>query len=242
MKFASRIGRVPPYPFVEISRKIAARKADGIDVISFGIGDPDIPTPDFVVDALREAALDPPNHRYPESDGLPEFKSAVADWYSRRFGVDARRGRRGAVADRREGGHRPRVVLLHRAGRHSPGAGPRLSRIRGWRHVRRGRELLHAAGAGERLSSRLGRDSAGRRRQGHGDVAELSEQPDRSRRRGGVLSAGRSTSRGETISRSCTTRATARSATTATGRSASWRSRARRRSGSSSTRSPSPTT
>ena len=87
MKFASRIARVPPYPFVEISRKIAARKADGIDVISFGIGDPDIPTPDFVVDALREAALDPPNHRYPESDGLPEFKSAVADWYSRRFGV-----------------------------------------------------------------------------------------------------------------------------------------------------------
>ena len=87
MKFASRIGRVPPYPFVEISRKIAAKKADGIDVISFGIGDPDIPTPDFVVDALREAALDAPNHRYPESDGLPEFKSAVADWYSRRFGV-----------------------------------------------------------------------------------------------------------------------------------------------------------
>ena len=87
MKFASRIGRVPPYPFVEISRKIAAKKADGIDVISFGIGDPDIPTPDFVVDALREAALDSPNHRYPESDGLPEFKSAVADWYGRRFGV-----------------------------------------------------------------------------------------------------------------------------------------------------------
>ena len=87
MKFASRIGRVPPYPFVEISRKIAAKKADGIDVISFGIGDPDIPTPDFVVDALREASLDAPNHRYPESDGLPEFKSAVADWYDRRFGV-----------------------------------------------------------------------------------------------------------------------------------------------------------
>ena len=87
MKFASRIGRVPPYPFVEISRKIAAKKAEGIDVISFGIGDPDIPTPDFVVDALREAALDTPNHRYPESDGLPEFKAAVADWYDRRFGV-----------------------------------------------------------------------------------------------------------------------------------------------------------
>ena len=87
MKLASRIGQVPPYPFVEISRKIAAKKAEGIDVISFGIGDPDVPTPGYVIDALREAALDPPNHRYPESDGLPEFRQAVADWYERRFGV-----------------------------------------------------------------------------------------------------------------------------------------------------------
>ncbi len=93
MKLANRISRVPPYPFVEISRKIAAKKAEGIDVISFGIGDPDIPTPDFVVDALREAALAPPNHRYPESDGLPEFKQAVADWYQRRFGVALDAGR-----------------------------------------------------------------------------------------------------------------------------------------------------
>ena len=87
MKFASRISRVPPYLFVQISRKIAEKKAQGIDVISFGIGDPDIPTPDDVVAALREAALDPPNHRYPETDGLPEFRVAVADWYERRFGV-----------------------------------------------------------------------------------------------------------------------------------------------------------
>lgn len=87
MKFANRIGKVPPYPFVEISRKIAAKKAEGIDVISFGIGDPDIPTPDFVVEALRDTSLDAPNHRYPESDGLPEFKQAVADWYKSRFGV-----------------------------------------------------------------------------------------------------------------------------------------------------------
>ena len=90
MKFASRMDRVPPYLFVEISRKIAEKKAQGIDVISFGIGDPDIPTPATVVDRLRDTALDTPNHRYPETDGLPEFRQAVADWYQRRFGITVR--------------------------------------------------------------------------------------------------------------------------------------------------------
>ena len=87
MKIAGRITQVPPYPFVEISRKIAAKKSDGVDVISFGIGDPDIPTPDPIIDALRGASLDTPNHRYPESDGLPEFRKAVSDWYQKRFKV-----------------------------------------------------------------------------------------------------------------------------------------------------------
>ena len=87
MKFASRIEKVPPYLFVGISRKIAEKRAQGIDVISFGIGDPDIPTPENVVEKLRETALDSPNHRYPETDGLPEFRQAVADWYQRRFGI-----------------------------------------------------------------------------------------------------------------------------------------------------------
>ena len=87
MNFASRIDRVPPYLFVEISRKIAAKREQGIEVISFGIGDPDIPTPDGVINRLRHTALDAPNHRYPETDGLPEFRQAVADWYQRRFGI-----------------------------------------------------------------------------------------------------------------------------------------------------------
>ena len=78
---------MPPYLFVEISRKIAEKKAQGIEVISFGIGDPDIPTPPNVVERLRETALDAPNHRYPESDGLPEFRQATANWYQRRFGI-----------------------------------------------------------------------------------------------------------------------------------------------------------
>ena len=87
MRVSERMNRVPPYLFVQISRKIAEKKAQGIEVISFGIGDPDIPTPDYVIDALGEASHDAPNHRYPESEGLPEFREGVADWYLRRFGV-----------------------------------------------------------------------------------------------------------------------------------------------------------
>ncbi|MDP6402001.1 MAG: LL-diaminopimelate aminotransferase [SAR202 cluster bacterium] len=87
MRLASRIEKVPPYLFVEISRKIAEKKAQGVEVISFGIGDPDIPTPDNVIERLRQTAMDPPNHRYPETDGLPEFRRATADWYQHRFGI-----------------------------------------------------------------------------------------------------------------------------------------------------------
>ena len=87
MEFAKRLDTVPPYLFVEISRKIAAKKAEGIEVISSGIGDPDIPTPTKVVDELRRTSLDVPNHRYPETDGLPEFRKAVADWYKSRFDI-----------------------------------------------------------------------------------------------------------------------------------------------------------
>ena len=87
MRFASRVEKIPPYLFVEISRKIAQKRQEGIEVISFGIGDPDLETPGPVVDVLRTTAGDLPNHRYPESDGLPEFRKATADWYQRRFGI-----------------------------------------------------------------------------------------------------------------------------------------------------------
>ncbi len=88
MKFARRVEELPPYLFVGISRAIAAKKAEGIDVISFGIGDPDIPTPDPVLNRLQTALRTPAHHRYPESEGLPEFRQEVADFYSRRFGVE----------------------------------------------------------------------------------------------------------------------------------------------------------
>ena len=87
MRFADRIDKLPPYLFVGISRKIAEKRAQGIDVISFGIGDPDRETPGHVLDALDAGARKAPNHRYPESEGLPEFRKAVTDWYYRRFGV-----------------------------------------------------------------------------------------------------------------------------------------------------------
>jgi LL-diaminopimelate aminotransferase len=73
--------------FHAISRKIAEKRAQGVDVISFGVGDPDMPTPPHIIDALIEASRDASNHRYPESDGLPAFRKAVAGWYERRFGL-----------------------------------------------------------------------------------------------------------------------------------------------------------
>ncbi len=88
MRLARRLERLPPYLFVEISRKIAQKRAQGIRVISFAIGDPDVPTPGHIVEALRQAALDPANHRYPETEGLPELRQAIAAWYRRRFGVE----------------------------------------------------------------------------------------------------------------------------------------------------------
>jgi LL-diaminopimelate aminotransferase len=87
MHFAQRVQQLPPYLFAEISRKIAAKRAQGVEVISFGIGDPDLPTPPHVIDALKRAAEVPANHRYPESDGLPELREAINEWYGRRFGV-----------------------------------------------------------------------------------------------------------------------------------------------------------
>ena len=87
MKFSSRLDKLAPYPFVEISRIIAEKRAAGADVVTFGIGDPDIPTPAPIIERLLRASQDPPNHRYPETDGLPELRRAIASWYEKRFSV-----------------------------------------------------------------------------------------------------------------------------------------------------------
>ena len=85
MRLAKRVEELPPYLFAQISKVIAAKKAQGIDVITFGIGDPDLPTPPHILDRLHRAADNPLNHRYPESEGLPELRQAISGWYERRF-------------------------------------------------------------------------------------------------------------------------------------------------------------
>ncbi len=87
IKFAERISNLPPYLFAQLDKLRDQRRAAGVDVISLGIGDPDLPTPDAVVEALAAAARDPANHRYPEYYGLDELRAAIADWYRRRFDV-----------------------------------------------------------------------------------------------------------------------------------------------------------
>ncbi|TAJ17334.1 MAG: aminotransferase class I/II-fold pyridoxal phosphate-dependent enzyme [Dehalococcoidia bacterium] len=87
MRLAQRVEQLPPYLFARISQLIAQKRSEGVDVISLGIGDPDIPTPDYLLDVLRQATAVPANHRYPESDGLPEFRQAIARWYQKRHGV-----------------------------------------------------------------------------------------------------------------------------------------------------------
>src|SRR3954468_14006510 len=84
---SSRLEKIPPYLFAQLEQKISQKKAQGIDVISLGIGDPDTPTPDLVVDALADAARDPGTHQYPSNRGRQELRDAVARFYDRRFGV-----------------------------------------------------------------------------------------------------------------------------------------------------------
>ena len=88
MRFASRLDLVPPYLFAELERKVEEKRRDGVDVISLGIGDPDLPTPAPVIRALQDAAADPTTHQYPTNRGLEPFRTAVAAFYRDRFGVD----------------------------------------------------------------------------------------------------------------------------------------------------------
>jgi LL-diaminopimelate aminotransferase len=87
MRHSERLERIPPYLFAELERKVAAKRAAGIDVISLGIGDPDYPTYEPIVAAAQRAVADPSTHRYPSNRGRPEFREAVASFYERRFGV-----------------------------------------------------------------------------------------------------------------------------------------------------------
>ncbi len=86
LKTATRLTLLPPYLFAELDRLKKEVMAKGVDVISLGIGDPDLPTPQHIVESLKRAANDPINHRYPDYEGLESFRRAAANWYQRRFG------------------------------------------------------------------------------------------------------------------------------------------------------------
>ena len=84
---STRIEALPPYLFAELDRKKQEVRARGVDIIDLGVGDPDRPTPKFIVNRLKREAEIPSNHQYPSYEGLPQFREAAATWYRRRFGV-----------------------------------------------------------------------------------------------------------------------------------------------------------
>src|SRR5271170_8438657 len=87
MRHSDRLGRIPPYAFAQLERKIADKRAAGVDVISLGIGDPDRPTPPLIVQAMQEAVSEAETHKYPSNRGREDLRGAVRDFYERRFDV-----------------------------------------------------------------------------------------------------------------------------------------------------------
>ena len=85
---SERLEAMPPYMFAELERRVEAKRDEGIDVISLGIGDPDTPTFRYIVEAMRAAVGDPGTQKYPSNRGRPEFRSAFSDFYGERFGVE----------------------------------------------------------------------------------------------------------------------------------------------------------
>jgi len=86
-KLAERIKQLPPYLFKEIDQKKKEIAAKGVDIIDLGIGDPDLPTPPKIVEAMVQAVRDSANHHYPSYSGMDDFKTAIAKWYEDRFSV-----------------------------------------------------------------------------------------------------------------------------------------------------------
>jgi LL-diaminopimelate aminotransferase len=85
--YANRMSNLPPYLFARIDEMKAEQRKLGVDLIDLGVGDPDLATPPHIVEALCTAAKDSKNHHYPDYAGMPAYRSAVAGWYKKRFGV-----------------------------------------------------------------------------------------------------------------------------------------------------------
>ena len=102
-EYADRIKRLPPYLFAEIEKMIKEKKAQGIDLISLSIGDPDLPPPPFIIEALKQEVSDLKNHNYSFSQGEPDFRAAVVGWYKKRFNVDLAQDQVVALLGSKEG-------------------------------------------------------------------------------------------------------------------------------------------
>jgi len=102
-EFADRVKRLPPYLFAEIEKLIKEKKAQGVDLISLSIGDPDLPPPPFIIEALKAEVADLKNHNYSFSQGEPDFRLAVANWYKKRFHVDLEQDEVVALLGSKEG-------------------------------------------------------------------------------------------------------------------------------------------
>src|SRR5579872_3367738 len=85
MEIAQRLKSIPPYIFAELDQKVQTVASKGVDVINLGRGDPDQPTPPHIVESMRQALLDPANHKYPPYGGMKEYKQAVAGWMEKHY-------------------------------------------------------------------------------------------------------------------------------------------------------------
>jgi len=88
MRVAERVKKIPPYISAQIDKKIAELRKKGVDVVSLGVGDPDLPTPDNIIKEMEKAIWNPSYHRYPDYEGSLEFRKAVAEYYRKHFGVE----------------------------------------------------------------------------------------------------------------------------------------------------------
>ena len=242
MRHSERLSRIPPYLFAELERKIAAKRAAGVDVISLGIGDPDRPTPALIVEAMQEAVAEPETHHYPSNRGRVDFREAIADFYARRFDVqlDPETEVMPAI------GAKECIFNLNLAfldpGEVALAADPGYPVYTGGPAARRRRGRRDAARARARLRPGPRRDRAERSAARQADVRQLPQQPDRRRRPARLLRARRRVRPRPTRSSSSTTTPTRRPSTTATSPPRSSRPRAPRRSASRSSRSPRATT
>ncbi len=242
MRPSKRLERIPPYAFAQLERKIAEKRAAGVDVISLGIGDPDRPTPPLIVEAMQEAVSEAGNAQIPEQPRARGLQGRRARLLRAPLRREARPRQRDHPRDRRQGGDlqpQPRVPGSRRLRARRR---PRLPGLHG-RPVAGGRRAgADGAAARARLRARPRRDRRGRRAQGEADVPRTTRttRPARSCRTGS--SSGWSSSRAPTTSSSSTTTPTRRSSSTATARPRSWPRRAPRTSASRCSRCPRATT